>query len=488
MKIINNILLNNTIKFSFFLFPFFLVSGPFLADLFVSFFIVFFFILKKDINYKKILSHFFLFFLIFFYFYININSLFSDFITASFKSSFPYFRFIIFSLMLCFFLNFIEGLKKIIIYSFVIIYLILVIDSSFQIIFGFNTIGLPLSEADRVSSFFGTKLVMGSFVARTFPIIIALTYLENISYKKIIQISIIVISGYLIFISAERVAFVFYIIITGFYLLLNFKKKYFVPLILIFSMFIFLLILLKPVAYKRLILSTITQSKQASSIFFHSYRHELHYLTAYNIFKDRLFFGHGIKSFRYLCSQSKYAPLEKIELDNKVFASHSGQLIFYTSAEGFKFFKIIKDSNDNDDQILSTKRIMGPNLVYYKKNLDTVKKDEAILSDYEFNDGCNTHPHNLHLQFLSELGLLGYSFLLFFSFFILINIIKIILKYFRLSNLQNKDLCLFFLLLNVLNSINPLLPSGNFFNNWLSIIFYFNIGILIFAFKVKLFK
>ena len=488
MIIIKNKSFNNIIKFSFFLFPFFLVSGPFLADLFVSIFIVFFFILKKNINYKKILSHFFLFFLIFFYFYININSLFSDFITASFKSSFPYFRFIIFSLMLCFFLNFIEGLKKIIIYSFVIIYLILVIDSSFQIIFGFNTIGLPLSEADRVSSFFGTKLVMGSFVARTFPIIIALTYLENILYKKIIQISIIVISGYLIFISAERVAFVFYIIITSFYLLLNFKKKYFVPLILIFSMFIFLLISLKPVAYKRLILSTIAQSKQASSIFFHSYRHELHYLTAYNIFKDRLFFGHGIKSFRYLCSQSKYAPLEKIELDNKVFASHSGQLIFYTSAEGFKFFKIIKDSNDNDDQILLTKRIMGPNLVYYKKNLDTVKKDEAILSDYEFNDGCNTHPHNLHLQFLSELGLLGYSFLLFFSFFILINIIKIILKYFRLSNLQNKDLCLFFLLLNVLNSINPLLPSGNFFNNWLSIIFYFNIGILIFAFNIKLLK
>jgi O-antigen ligase len=485
MKVINNILFNNIIKLGFFFFPFFLVSGPFLADLFVSLFIIFFFILKKEINYKKTLSQFFLPFLIFFYFYININSLLSDFIIISFQSSFPYFRFIIFSIMLCFFLNYIDDLKKIIIYSFVIIYLILFIDASFQIIFGFNTIGLPLSETDRVSSFFGTKLVMGSFVARTFPIIIALTYLENISYKKIVQISIIGISGYLIFISAERVSFVFYLIITCFYIFLNFKKKNFVLLILGFSMFIFLLISVKPSAYKRLILSTIEQSKQTSSIFLHSYRHELHYLTAYNIFKDRLFFGHGIKSFRYLCNQSKYVPSNKIELDNRVFASHDGQLIFYTSAEGYPFFKIIKVSNDNVDQILSNKRIVGPNLVYYKKNLDHVKKNEAILSDYEFKDGCNTHPHNIHMQFISELGLLGYSFLIFFSFFIFINIIKIILKYFRTRNLQNKDLCLFFLLLNALNSINPFLPSGNFFNNWLSVIFYFNIGILIFSFTIK---
>ena len=32
----------------------------------------------------------------------------------------------------------------------------------------------------------------------------------------------------------------------------------------------------------------------------------------------------------------------------------------------------------------------------------------------------------------------------------------------------------------------PLIPSGNFFNNWLNIIYYFPIGILMWSFSIKL--
>ena len=55
----------------------------------------------------------------------------------------------------------------------------------------------------------------------------------------------------------------------------------------------------------------------------------------------------------------------------------------------------------------------------YVTNNSVVKKDEPIISFYEFKDGCNTHPHSFYFQFLSELGLIGLLFRdIFFSFFV----------------------------------------------------------------------
>ena len=71
---------------------------------------------------------------------------------------------------------------------------------------------------------------------------------------------------------------------------------------------------------------------------------------------------------------------------------------------------------------------------------------------------CATHPHQIYLEILSELGLIG--FILIFSF-IFINIYKGI-KIF----LKNKDLILLSSILYLLISFIPLFPSGSFFSSF----------------------
>jgi O-antigen ligase len=478
-----NRILTFFIKFFFFLFPFFLISGPLLADLFaIILFFIFLFIARR-FEYKNLINNHFFQFLILFYFYININSLTGDFSFISFQTTIPYLRLIFFPFIIVFLFNIFVDLKKIIIISFFVAYSVLLIDSSVQLTYGYNLIGIPLSPTDRVSSFFGSKLVMGSFVARSLTVILAITFLVDFKYKKNFQVALLFIAGVLIFLSNERTAFVYYIIIFIFYFLLNFKKKNYLLIILFFSIVVIFLSFLKPSSYQRLIFSTLDQFKQTKNMFFPSYRHELHYVTGYNIFKDKKIFGHGIKSFRYLCDSDKYAPLAKIENDNKVYSKKKGYIFFEKRNGGY--YAIIKKNLDKDDSEDHYYKLTGIFLKYYKTNGDYVNENELIFSNYEFANGCNTHPHNIHIQFLSELGILGYIFLLITFSFLLIMILIIFFKYLRNNKLKNKELCLFFSILGLFLSIFPFFPSGNFFNNWLSVIFYFNLASLIFSYNDK---
>ena len=83
--------------------------------------------------------------------------------------------------------------------------------------------------------------------------------------------------------------------------------------------------------------------------------------------------------------------------------------------------------------------------------------------DHEFN--CSTHPHSFFLQILSELGLIGILFYLFFIYFLIINI----------SSSKNSE-GIKILSVGLLIYLFPIAPSGNFFNNWLNMIFYYLIG------------
>ena len=90
---------------------------------------------------------------------------------------------------------------------------------------------------------------------------------------------------------------------------------------------------------------------------------------------------------------------------------------------------------------------------------------------------CSTHPHNIVIQFLSEIGLVGLAFLLLFYFFLL--------KIFILFFFGKKKLEFYIFLNSLIVFINffPLLPFGNFFNNWLSISNYLSISILFFLYN-----
>jgi hypothetical protein len=236
-----------------------------------------------------------------------------------------------------------------------------------------------------------------------------------------------------------------------------------------------------------------------SSYFGYSYRHELHFITAFNLFNDSKFLGHGLKSFRNLCGNNKYAPTEKIIRDNTIYSPAEGIIFFLdgTIINKNKFF-ILEKNYDNDLFLRIKKEELLENIPTFKKiyegiygfnfyqsfsglyvkHNDPIKLGDPIGYSYQFINGCNTHPHNLFFEFLSELGLIGLIFLSIGFFYIFINFIITLKKSIFLKNNVNFHYSFLFSLLGIMLSIFPLFPSGSFFNNWLSSIFYFNLGIV----------
>ena len=119
--------------------------------------------------------------------------------------------------------------------------------------------------------------------------------------------------------------------------------------------------------------------------------------------------------------------------------------------------------------MFKAKPITGHGTKTFRENC---KKPEYKYLNHPYS--CSTHPHNFYIQMAAENGIIGLTFLL----FLYILLIKDFLKNFFLKNFKNK-------LLNLSVSSNlvmlwPLIPHGNFFNNWLSILIYFNLSIYIY--------
>ena len=104
-------------------------------------------------------------------------------------------------------------------------------------------------------------------------------------------------------------------------------------------------------------------------------------------------------------------------------------------------------------------------------------KDKYIDKEFVFNHArCSTHPHQLHFEILSHIGIFGYLvFIYLFLFFI----------YFGLQNyLRNKDPYLLASLVFIFVSIFTPVPSGSFFTTYGATIFWLNFG-LVLAFASK---
>ena len=85
---------------------------------------------------------------------------------------------------------------------------------------------------------------------------------------------------------------------------------------------------------------------------------------------------------------------------------------------------------------------------------------------------CSTHPHNTYVQILSEVGIFGFLIVFFVFIKVLLANLKIILN----KNKNDTIKSYYFINLSIIINIMPLIPSGSFFNNWISLMIFFSIG------------
>jgi O-antigen ligase len=329
-----------------------------------------------------------------------------------------------------FFLSIYKKTYKIFYVVFFVSAFFLFIDSTIQYFFNLNIFTREEVHVNRISSFFGEELIMGSYISRILPIALACSFLSNFKNRNLLNIAMLIISGFLVMYSGERVAAFYYIGTCMVYF--SITKKDILKFIIAIFFSILLITTFKTSVVERFYKNTISQFNQTGSIL--SYRHLLHLKTAYDLYLDKKLLGHGLKSFRHKCSEEKYEKLIQI--------------------------KQFSDS---------------------KKKLD---KDETRYI-FEYPNGCNTHPHNIYLEHLSELGLIGVIFLVLIFLYAFINLVKN-----SLICIFNKDtnsiyIAKSMILSGVVLQLFPIIPSGSFFNNWMMIIFNLSIGFYLSTLKIR---
>jgi O-antigen ligase len=498
-------------KINFFficLIPISLISGPFVPDLLITYLGVFFLLLCIYNNkYNEYKNFIFIFFLLL-YVYLNINSIFSFNPKISFQSSAPYLRLVLFIFCLSFYVKKNYDILKFFYFITYFSFIFLLVDSIFQYLSSYNIFNYKIDPSSRVSSFFGKELIMGSYVSRLLPILIAISYLINLNFKNYFNIILLVISGTLIILSGERLSSFYFIVILIFYFIIEFSKKnlFFLFISIVIMSFIFFT---NKNSYNRIVIHTYNQFQQSDRIIGFSQRHVMHYLTAYEMFLERKILGHGLKSFRYICHDDKY--LQKIIKKNKkyeIVAKDDGYIEYRREIgdDQKRIINIVYKNNTKEIYLNNFNRFwyQKEKDLYYEKKIDWVanssyliykdenyyigpkyyfKKDDALFANYDFGDRCNTHPHNIYMQFLSEIGILGLLFFFFMFCYVVLNLSKILFKLVSNTFLKKYEKSKFFLLLSVFLAMFPFLPSGNYFNNWMLIISYLPIGIYLGLYK-----
>ena len=383
----------------------FLIWGPFFPDLIVSLSALIFlvYVIRKKMFYyfnNKPLIIFFIFciYCILVSIFVAKNKM------LSFESSLFYFRIGVFACLIWYLIDQNKKILTYFYYALVVCFSALAVDGYFQFFSGFNIIGLSAS-GDRISSFFGKELIMGSYLSRLFPLLFALFLLRKNSKFGIYYIGVLfILIDCLIYISGERAAFGLLNLSNLFIIILI--KKY--QKIRLFTS-VCALVLIAGLTFgydklaDRMVLDTarsfgVLKESQNKNIF--SPAHDSLIKTAYNMFLDKPIFGHGPKMFRVICKDEKYA--------------------------------------------------------------------EGIAP-------CNTHPHNFYIQLLAETGIIGFSFLLSTFAYVLYCVYRqfksIVLKQKRY--LTDYQVCL---LAGILITVWPLTTNGNFFNNWLMIVYSLPVG------------
>ena len=103
-------------------------------------------------------------------------------------------------------------------------------------------------------------------------------------------------------------------------------------------------------------------------------------------------------------------------------------------------------------------------------------QEKYIVKNKDNIFGCYTHPHNTYLQILAETGIVGFLVVLILFIILLSNLSNLLIKKYFYKHLLYDNFKIGCLLCFLI-SLFPVVPSGNFFNNYLNILYYYPLGI-----------
>ena len=292
-------------------FPISLIAGNFFINIFILLFSINFFLNFRE-N-KIILKNQIFYLMIFFLISLIINVIFS----TDPLNSLPRVVKILFIIFFVFEIkrliqSYTTSYIKYIFLSWFCIFLILIFDIIFELIFGHNMIGNKAYMPGRIASFFGDELVVGAFYHGFVLFFLSYFFLE-LKQKNNILIFLILGTLLISFLIGERTnfikSFLSIIIFVSLSIKINFKTKI-IGFTLVLAV-IFTFINFNP-GYK---LRFVDQLKPLFSFngysnFLMESQYGAHRNASVKILKENLYFGVGIKNFRYEVSKKKYENKE----------------------------------------------------------------------------------------------------------------------------------------------------------------------------------
>lgn len=475
-------------QFLFLMLPLALVKGLTFPNIIVTI-IVIYYLFKNFQIFFDIPFYFKVFFA--FVIYLIFISLIGETLLFSLHTSFSYLRYGLFILAIPYILNE-KKILKLFFYILSFLFIFLFLDLFFQFMYKKNLFGMENFNPERISGMFGRRQVAGGYALRLMPVILFLMSIF-LSKNSIYKYVLIVVSLGIIFLSGERTSLFLFLVFLIFITLVEKNFKFLISLLFIGLISLVSFFFLMPTQKKRFFNDTVNQltpKHNEKNYYIFSERHQSHYLTSYNMFKENLLFGSGPNSFRYLCDDEKYSVEKNILEKNTIRATFDGTIIFDE-----KFFSLNKLLNETDIEIKASLIKNGKifqiitiperSKITIANNSNFKKNDILFIKFIEYKNGCNTHPHNFLIQILGETGFFGFLFYFYFLYKVILFIIKnLYFLYFKNQRLKSEKYM--YLVGACLINFFPFTASGNFFSSWLCIIFCIPLGLLYYLDKNKI--
>ena len=415
--------------------PFFLATSIFLADLMssiASIILIYIFFKEKNYFFKKIKTE--IIFVVTFYLIILTSLFFTEYFKNSFLASFFYFRYLLLSLSIYYLLKKYDFFIKIILYSLIFTMLIVLVDALIQNFYGSNLFGYDWPGRHDgptmkiITGFFNEEKKLGSYLVRFLPLVLAAIFWLRKTDGNFLANGLILFVGSVIFLTSERTALLLYFIIIILYLpVCRNKIKLILFLILSFT-FLF---------------TTHTELRTKFTKFTIDQIRDNHYAGEGHFLNNKPDINNGKKSIYFYSAEHENFAYTSIKIFEENFLFGSGVKTFYQECNNLKKNKL--------------------------KELVQNKRGNKLQ--------CSTHPHSTYFQILSDTGIFGFILCLYVLYYVILVYCKLFIKICKKNKI---NISYYFVNIGVLISIFPLIPSGNIFNNWISLILFYTIGFWLF--------